>query len=52
MIDDGFNSECKSSPLSYANSGDIFIYNSTLTSETSQLFIPIFIKNKSNDSPS
>ena len=37
-----FGPECKSSPLSYANSGDIFIYNSNLNSETSQLFIPIF----------
>ena len=44
--------ECKSSPLSYANSGDIFIYKPTLTSETSQLFILIFSKTKSNDSPS
>ena len=33
--------ECKSNPLSYANSGDIFIYNFDLISETSQLFIPI-----------
>ena len=34
--------ECKSIPLSYTNSGDIFIYNSNPISETSQLFIPIF----------
>ena len=39
------NNEYKSSPLSYANSGDIFIYNSTLTSETSQIFTPIFKQN-------
>ena len=38
----GFFHECKSSPLSYANSGNIFIYNSTLISETSQLFISHF----------
>ena len=37
-----YNSECKSNPLSYTNSGEIFIYNFDPISETSQLFIPIF----------
>ena len=45
--------ECKSNPLSYTNSGDIFIFNSNPISEFSQLFIPIFqAKTISNDSPS